>query len=139
MGTGTELYLPKTLRTSKIKTRQTGKYPISTKQIVALFVHTKINKTIKYSGIEHAEKSNIGKNSKSNEVHTWTALVAIAPFPSPSSSQNFSDPPIRALSMRVLPPNFFSHIHISTPKGLNLFLKGKFSYFLYSLLPFSFF
>ena len=31
---------------------------------------TNLNKTIKYSGIEHVEKSNIGKNSKSNEVHT---------------------------------------------------------------------
>ena len=46
----------------------------------------KINETIKYSGIEHAEKSNIGKNSKSNEVHTWIALVAMAPSGYLSSS-----------------------------------------------------
>ena len=69
--------LPKTSMTSKTKTRQTSKQSISTKQIVAPFVHTK--STIPLN-IHVEKKINIGQNSKSNEVHTWTALVAIALF-----------------------------------------------------------
>ena len=71
-----------------------NKQPISTKQFVALFVHTKstIQQTFKN---KHAEKSNMGKNSKSNEKHTWIALVAIALFPFPLffTPKNPQNPP----------------------------------------------
>ena len=91
------------------------------------------------------------KDSKLFLCFSWIALIAIALFPLPLCfllknplksffacslllSLFLSDPSNASFS-----PNFFSHIHISTTKGLNLFLKGKFSYFLSSLLPFSFF
>ena len=135
--------LPKTSMTSKTKTRQTSKQPISTKQIVALFVHTKINTTIKYSGIEHTDKSSMNKNSKSNKKHTRIALVAIALLRFLCSSPP-KNPPMRAAPKRISsfhpkkkPLSLsFSHLYISPLKTSISFRKGKFSYFLSSSLPF---
>ena len=99
----------------------------------------KINNTIKYS---HGKKSNIGQNSKSNEVHTWTALVAIALFvssvlfPDKFSSNAYCskknllksapNPPTRALPPRKILSSLFlfSPIYI-TPQDLNFFPKKR--------------
>ena len=101
----------------KIKTRQTSRQRISTKQIVALFVHTN-QQYNKYSKNKHAEKSNMGKNSKSNEKHTWAALVAIALFS--NSIVLFLPKIFRILPYLscVLPLKSFplSHIYISLPQ-----------------------
>ena len=114
-----------------------NKQPISTKQFVALFVHTKstIQQTFKN---KHAEKSNMGKNSKSNEKHTWIALVAIALFlfplfftPQKSSESSFACP----LSFILF---IFSHIYI-IPQDLNLFSKKKILLFPFFFSSFPFF
>ena len=54
----------------------------------------------KYSKNKHAEKSNMGQNSKSNEKHTWIALVAIALFPFPLffTPKNPQNPPNLSVS-----------------------------------------
>ena len=72
----------------------------------------KINNTIKYS---RGKKSNIGQNSKSNEVHTWTALVAIALF---VSSVLFPDQFFSNACRSKKNPLFFSfsHLYISSLK-----------------------
>ena len=124
-----------------------NKQPISTKQFVALSVHTKstIQQTFKN---KHAEKSNMGKNSKSNEKHTWIALVAIALFPFPLffTPKNPQNPPNLSVSssmclfptiLSCAPLLFFSfspYIRISLSNSL----CSRESTFLSSIsLPFS--
>ena len=51
--------------TPKIKTRQTSKQPISTKQIVALFVHTN-QQHIEFLEKNQMERLNMDKNTESN-------------------------------------------------------------------------
>ena len=114
------------IRESESKTGQTSEYPISTNQFVALSIHTN-QQYIKYSKNKRTEKSNMGKNSKSDEKHTWAALVAIALF---SNSfvlflKTISESPL------FQPPqknSFFStcfHVYISAPSKTQICSQNK--------------
>ena len=82
------------------------------------FCPHKINKTIKYSGIKHAEKSNIGRIPKATRCipgQPWLQLLFS--FPLFFSPTNF--PPMPAAPKRISSPNqkSFFHIYISPPKS----------------------
>ena len=102
---------------------------------MALFVHTKINKTIEYSGIEHTEKSSMGKNSKSGENHTWAALVVIALFSNSFVLLFTTILPLQT-PIRTAPPSFPFLLYIyhpSRPKFLSKKENSLISFLLFFL------
>ena len=82
------------------------------------FASTPNNTTSNILKRKHTEKSNTGNNFKSNQQHTWTALIAISLFPlrlcfSPKILRN-PPPRLQYVSFNASPfPIFFSPVHLS--------------------------